>query len=433
MTTSLVARLSLDGDEPYHSLDDLLELLALHANKPDFQEVWVLVYCTRLTPFTQGRICEFLRIPNDRLLSVSKPLDSNRGARLLASAIAFLGTHQRVVLHDANTDTSFDEIVPQMAEKTLSNNNVYGNLHHLEGCHRHYRLSDMLASLDSLMVELARERSSPAVLLSKLLRPFTRFVRTLNFLILSPSPCSVPPKAGHYDSLSLVDFSAEVSRLSYLHGELDDRFAALEFVTRAANFFSYGSQVHSAIRTARNRAGRLGILPNVLAWWYAFNLYASRELSNLGHYSIALLHLVRAFESYALAYLGQRRFLMFSGMHQRLYLTNGAEPNFTTLKQALMSISPSSSTTQLDADLEDLRQCRNGNLLVHGYHIPDKHVIVRMRNSIKGIVSHLEKSLPPSGKLLRGVVGDFSSGERLHDDLGRIIAEAFLRSTQSSN
>ena len=430
MTTLLVGQLKIDSSDATVSLDELLELLSLQTTDTKFDEVWVTVFCRRLTPRTRDKICESLHVPGQHLLCFPRPLDAKSGSRLIASAIAFLGGHQTVVLYDGNSDLPFGRLVPHSTNLNLHENGVFGYLNQLDDFHRRDRFSDIVTCLDRLLSGLEGERSSPGRALQQLLRPITRFIRTLNALLLYPPRCDCSPNEGLYDSLSLVDFSTDVDRLSKIHGELSQGFAAIDFVEPSANFFRYGSRALGVLRTA-HPSGFRDVFPNVLSWWYAYHLATSKELSNLGHFSSALLHLTRAFEAYVLAHLWRLGQIEVRGLFQRLYLSDGTMPGLDTLQRALERTVPQSGMELLYADLERLRQHRNGNLLVHGFHLPNEDTVRRARVTVKGIVSCAEAQLPRGVEILRGIIGAFSKGENRRGDMGRVIAEILIGSDET--
>lgn len=431
MTVSLVARLKVSSTEAEASLDDLLELLALRKSDGGFCEAWVLVYCARLKPQTKKRIVESLEIPQERLLYVSRSADPDTGSRLLANAIAFLRGHKQVILYDANLVESFGTLVPQQGEVTSPDTDFFGHLYRMNEYHQSYRVGDMLRTSEALSLVLTRSRSSPARTLGQILRPLTRFLRTFNGLLLSPTPCNNRTNAGHYDSLSLVDFSREVSQLIHHREELETSLESIDFVNPVSDFFRFGSSALGALRTVpRGRWAQE--IAKVLAWWYAYHLAASREMSNIGHHSSALLHIVRAFESYVLAYFARKGQLRAYGMQRRLRLASGTDAGFENLKQELFMTVPESIGTEFNADLEILRLSRNGNVLIHGYHVPDSVAVRSARTAVKGLVTRVEQSLPAGGILLQGVLGRFSQGERLQGNLGKVVAQALLRSARPS-
>ena len=431
MTVSLVARLKVSSTETEDSLDDLLELLALQEADGGFSEVWVLVFCARLNPQTRNRIADLLDVPRERLLHVSRSVDPDTGTRLLANAVAFVRGHKKIVLYDANLVESFGTIVPQKGEVTSPDTDLFGQLYRMNEYHRGYRVGDMLRTAEALSLVLTRSRSSPASTLGQVLRPLRRFLQTFNGLLVSPALCNDRTSAGLYDSLSLVDFSGEVSQLVDHRKGLETSLAAIDFVDTVSDFFRFGSNALGALRTASGGRWRHEIA-KVLAWWYAYHLAASREMSNIGHHSNALLHIVRAFESYVLAYFARKGQLRARGMQQRLCLADGTEAGFENLKQALFMAVPQSIETEFSADLENLRQSRNGNVLIHGYHVPDSVAVRSARTAVKGLVTRVERSLPAGGILLQGVLGRFSQGERLQGNLGKVIAQALLRSARPS-
>ena len=426
MTTLLVAQLKIDSSDDSVSLDELLELLALQTTSTKFDEAWITLFCTRLSTRTRDKICQSLRVPSRRLLCFARPLDAKLGSRLLASAIAFLGGHQTVVLYDGNSDLPFGTLMPHSTNLKLQENGVFGYLHQLDDLHRRDRFSDIVTCLDHLLSGLEDERSSPGLALQQLLRPITRFIRTLNALLLFPPQCDGGPNEGRYDSLSLVDFSVDVDRLTEIHSQLHDHFAAIDFVEPSANFFRYGSRALGVLRTAHPSRFR-DVFPNVLSWWYAYHLATSKELSNLGHFSSSLLHLTRAFETYVLAYLWRLGQIQVRGFFHRLYLSDGSSPGLDTLQRALERTVLQSGMEPLYADLEKLRHLRNGSLLVHGFHMPNEETVRHARATVKGIVSCVEQQLPVGVELLRGAIGIFSKGENRRGDMGRVIAGILLR------
>ena len=426
MTTLLVAQLKVDSSDSSASLDDLLELLSLQTTDTKFDEAWVTVCCSRLTMRTRQRICESLHIPGQRLLWIAKPLDAEVGSRLLASAIAFLGRHKRVALYDGNADLAFGNLIPNSANFNLAANGIFGYLHQLDDFHRLDRLTDILTCLDRLLSGLRDTRSSPSRTLEQLIRPMARFIRTLDGLLLRPPPSDGTPNLGRYESLTQVDFSVDVARLNEIYGTLHRRLAVLDFVESSTNFFRYGARALGALRTAPRSRFR-DVFPKVLAWWHAYHLAASKELSNLGYSSSALLHVTRAFETYVLAYLWRLDLVKVKGALQRFYLSDGTEPGLDTLQRALWRVVPLVGKELLYMGLEDLRLSRNSNLLVHGFHLPSEGSVRRARLSVKGIVSHAEEQLPSGVEILRGAIGAFWHGERRCGDMGKAVATILLR------
>lgn len=425
MTTLLLAIFEFDSETDLDSLEDYLELLSLVTNDAAFDDVWVTVFCGCLTRATRKSICQLLQLSEDHVLQIDKLRDRSSGALLLAHAIAYLHDHQRVVVHDVNEDkTQSTHVLRQHTELTSTGSDLYSSLHQLDEFHRKNTLTQLLACLDQLLLGMSHSRSGPGQELVQLIQPLCRFVRTLNGLLLMPPTCDTPPREGYYDSMSLLDFSLDVNRLHQLSRELDPALAAIDFVSESTDFFRAGSNALGALSSVTPQY-QMELLINLFCWWHTYHLAVSKELTNLGFYSAALLHTIRAFETYVFAHLTRAGKLVTRYSNRRFALLDGNLPTFEAAKVEFRNSLPLSDAEPLLSYLEDLGRYRNENKLIHGFHLPGNEVVRRARHCVKGLVSKAER-LHSGAHLLRGIVSQFWQGENREGNLGRIIATALL-------
>ena len=424
MTTLFVAQIKLEVADGTTSAGDVLEVLSLQTVDRKIDDVWVTAVCGRLTEEARSEICRSLGIASDHIVRIKRPLDAVIMTRLYGSAIAHLGGYRRVVLYDANADAELDDFALDSTSLSVARNGIFGHLQRLDEYHGENRITDIVRCLVGLLGDLDNMRSSSVREFGFRLRPLSRFVRTLHALLLSPPPADDGRGADRHDSLSLIDFSDDVARLNQMFGELDYRFARLDFVEPSTNFFRYGSRALGVLRTT-HRSRLREVFPDVLSWWHVYHLAVSKEFGNLGYFPTALLHLVRAFETYALGLLWRYGQVEVKGLRERPYLADGREPGFDVLLNALLRTIPEAGMEELYEGINDLRQSRNRNVLVHGFHLPEEAVIRRARASVKGVVARAERQLGRDG-LIRGVLGDFGRGENRRGDMGRVIAEVLL-------
>lgn len=424
MTTVLVAQLDLDHFPQGTELKDVLDVAAVTTKRAEYDDVWISIFTTKSVQQKLNSLCDQLNVKLSNALLSSKFVNADQGISLLGGAIAYSYDHDKLVIYNCNKDEIVSEF--DFSDAASRQDGAFARFRRLDAVHRERNLSQIIDQLEGLLATSEAASSSAADTLRWLARPLVNYMKTYKALLLTLVPEKpFGAKYGEYDALRRFNFSGDVDRLIYMETKLQGELSKLDFVRSSKGFFHFGTNSMSVLRR-RHFPENISReeMSAILGWWSSYYIAAGREFARLSFNSVAILHFCRAFETYVLSYLWSRGHVMV-GESSQFVLTSGKDLGLLGLWETIGEEAPGFKKQFRDR-FHKMRRCRNANLMIHGFHVPDASMVTKVGTLVNEMVTEWENRLTRRSRLIRGPLFPIFRYETWDGNLGRTLATAIV-------
>ena len=424
-STVAVAHIDLDEARRTGNLDEL-DILALVLAEIECDEMWGSIVTSQASSAESRVACGRLGISPERACVARGATGAQAGTILLGNLVAYIGGFSRLVVYDCSSEKILRDSTLRADE---TGGGLYGRLSALDRFYKLRSVGGVAEQLGGIRDRAARGGSEVGEIIRDAIQPILDFMRVYEGLLTRlPRRDYETLRVSDVDALGAVSLAREAERMRQFGREMAEAISGMEHIERALEFFLVGRRYLAAFGESHGHGHRRSIdreaVATIFGWFSCYYLAAAREAESSEQFNASLLLLNRAMETFMLAYLWRRGLVTRRGGTFRL--TDGKAVTSANLWRAFRDIAPAQYVARVEAPVDLLRELRNGNLMVHGFHVPRAEDVDRARRTVKLAIQLWEEQCVRGVGLIRGPIGDFFAGEQWGGSLGSNLASSVV-------